>query len=270
MSDKASISVVLGTYNRLPYLKAAIDSVRASTFAETVEIIVVDGGSTDGTLDWLVRQTDVIAIIQHNRTMVDGKLRRKRSWGYFMNLAFKAAEADLICMISDDSVVHPDTLSEGVARYRSAVAEGQKIGGVAFHWRSWPAEQNYRVGLTFSDKMFVNHGILVKEALASVGYLDEKTYSFYCADGDVGLRMWQAGFKIIDAPGAIVEHFEDVSPDIRKDNYALVEQDWAAYLKRWDGIFVDVANPNPGQWVRSETPVREAAHLFPPQRPVSS
>src|SRR5580700_1830430 len=110
-SSPAQVSVVLGTYNRLSFLKATIASVRASQIGVPCEIIVVDGGSTDGTLDWLMEQRDIISIVQHNRETVEGKPRRKRSWGYFMNLGFKCAEGRYICMISDDSVVHPDTLA---------------------------------------------------------------------------------------------------------------------------------------------------------------
>ena len=49
----AQVSVVLGTYNRLSFLKATIASVRASQIDVPYEIIVVDGGSTDGTIGWL-------------------------------------------------------------------------------------------------------------------------------------------------------------------------------------------------------------------------
>ena len=65
--------MVLGTLNRLPYLKAAIQSVRQSKIDRPLEMIVVDGGSTDGTLAWLAEQRDVITVIQHNIDMVDGK-----------------------------------------------------------------------------------------------------------------------------------------------------------------------------------------------------
>ena len=57
------------------------------------EIIVVDGGSTDGTLDWLVSQRDIITIVQHNRETIGETSRRKRNWGYFMNLGFNAPRA---------------------------------------------------------------------------------------------------------------------------------------------------------------------------------
>ena len=42
------VSVIIPTYNRLPMLKEAVDSVLAQNF-EDFELIVVDDGSTDGT-----------------------------------------------------------------------------------------------------------------------------------------------------------------------------------------------------------------------------
>jgi glycosyltransferase involved in cell wall biosynthesis len=44
------VSVIIPTYNRLPMLKEAVDSVLAQNF-EDFELIVVDDGSTDGTAE---------------------------------------------------------------------------------------------------------------------------------------------------------------------------------------------------------------------------
>ena len=46
--DSNLISVVIPTYNRVTFLKDAIDSVLVQTFRD-FELIVVDDGSTDGT-----------------------------------------------------------------------------------------------------------------------------------------------------------------------------------------------------------------------------
>ena len=60
MKKSKDLSIVLGSKNRKGLIKATIDSIRNNGFDGTLEIIVVDGGSTDGTCDWLAKQTDVI------------------------------------------------------------------------------------------------------------------------------------------------------------------------------------------------------------------
>ena len=57
---KNLISVVLGTYNRLSFLKLTIESIRKELKEFAYEIFVVDGGSDDGTLEWLLQQKDIV------------------------------------------------------------------------------------------------------------------------------------------------------------------------------------------------------------------
>ena len=82
---------------------------------------------------------------------------------------------------------------------------------MAFYYRNWPQERNYYVQRTFGGKLMVNHGLFARSALEAVGWVDEDRYQFYKADGDVCLKMWQAGYEIEDCPGAFVEHFESAN-----------------------------------------------------------
>ncbi len=50
------ISVVIPTYNRLPILRKCLDSLENQILNVQIhdfEIVIVDDGSTDGTVDWL-------------------------------------------------------------------------------------------------------------------------------------------------------------------------------------------------------------------------
>lgn len=58
------ISIVTGTYNRLPQLSAMISSARRQVARMAYEFVIVDGGSADGTLEWLRKQSDV-RLIEH-------------------------------------------------------------------------------------------------------------------------------------------------------------------------------------------------------------
>ncbi|MBP9819212.1 glycosyltransferase [Candidatus Woesebacteria bacterium] len=246
------ISVVTGTYNRLPYLKLTIDSIRKELKNLNYEIIVVDGGSTDGTPQWLAKQKDILTIIQHNRGAWKGTPIQRRSWGYFMNLGFKAAEGTYICMLSDDCLIVPGAIKNGYELFEQKLTAHEKIGAIAFYWRNWPEETAYRVGLTLGGKMFVNHGLYLKSALSEVGYIDEETFSFYHADGDLCLKLWQQGYECIESPDSYIEHHSHANTAVRKSNSTQQQDDWQKYLKKWTGIFYDGTTSNTGTDIKKD------------------
>lgn len=110
----------------------------------------------------------------------------------------------------------------------------------------------------------VNHGLFLREAVERVGWIDEKRYDFYCADGDLALKIWQAGYEIGACEGALLEHFERVDPSMRQQNLGGLNTDWTSYLERWTGMYYDPAEPRIGEWAWLEgVEAREADHLFP-------
>lgn len=235
MSTQPTVSIVIGSYNREKHLKLAINSVRAELqhFRLSAEIIVVDGGSTDGSITWLTNQRDIVSIIQHNRGEWQGLPIQRRSWGYFMNLGFKCAQGKYVCMLSDDCLVIPGAIDNGIRLFEERLTAGEKVGAVAFYWRNWPEQERYWVGLTFGGKLFVNHGLYLKEALESVSYIDEINYQFYHADGDLCLRMWGQGYACIDSPGSFVEHHAHTNEAVRVENLERQHLDWIHYEKTW-------------------------------------
>ncbi len=241
------VSVVLGSYNRYELLQKTIASIRQEVIGLNHEIIVIDGGSTDGALEWLLAQKDIITIVQHNRGEWLGKPIVRRSWGYFMNLGFKIAQGSYVCMISDDAVFIPGSLKRGIKLCDDKRAAGYKIGGAAFYYRDWPRETLYHINYALGDKLYVNHGLYLKQALHDVDYIDEDTYQFYNADGDLCLKIWAAGYEIIPATESYVEHYQYANISIRVTNEALYKQDFSCYLKKWTGIYYDPYEHNVGR-----------------------
>ena len=58
------VSVIIPTYNRLPMLKEAVDSILAQNF-EDFELIVIDDGSSDGTAAEIARYGGRVKLLQH-------------------------------------------------------------------------------------------------------------------------------------------------------------------------------------------------------------
>lgn len=202
------ISVVLGTLNRKRLLALTLNSIRENGFEGEREIIVVDGGSTDGTCNWLAGQRDVLTIVQPNYPVkVAGETKtRKHSWGEFINLGFQMAQAPWVLMISDDLLLCRGAIHNGLKTLRALQNEGQKLGGGAMFWRDYPRDRLYRVNLLAGNYVHINHGFFNREALEDVGYADEHGFDFYGADGDLTIRLNQKGWKTVPLEDSFAEH----------------------------------------------------------------
>lgn len=227
------ISIVIGSYNRLKFLKYTVATLRQEVSLIPHEIIIVDGGSTDGSLEWLIEQKDIITVIQHNRGEWAGQTIERKPWGYFMNLGFKLGQGKYLCMLSDDCLVIPGAIKNGISLFEKQLKNRKKIGAVAFYWRNWPEQDKYWVGYSFGDRMFVNHGMYLRKAMEEVGYCNEEDYFFYHADGDLCQKIWEAGYKVIDSPRSFIEHYSDANLAVRASNNTKQQQDWKTYEKKW-------------------------------------
>ena len=161
---------------------------------------------------------------------------------------FRIELSEPLVMISDDCLLVRGSVLNALDHYHQLSSQGSKIGAVAFYWREWPQEQEYKVGLTLGDRMFVNHGMFPRKVLEEIGWVEEDLYRFYHADGDLCLRLWQLEYEVVDCSGAFVEHFRHANSKVRREHLQDQESDWSAYLYRWKGIFYDPDADNTGGW----------------------
>ncbi|MFZ2620957.1 MAG: NUDIX domain-containing protein [Minisyncoccia bacterium] len=235
--SKPIISIILGSYNRKPFLKKTIKTLRENGISLPYEIIVIDGGSSDGSISWLTSQKDIITIIQHNNGLWKGVEIEKRNWGYYMNIAFQATHGKYVVMISDDCLIVPESIMNAYYLFENQINSGKKIGGIAFYWRNLPHEKMYYVRQTLGHKLSINHGMYLKSALIDIGFCEEDKYPFYYGDGNLSLKLWDSNYIIIDCKTAFVEHFHFATMNVRQKNSNEKGVHKRAYMKNWTDIF---------------------------------
>ena len=94
------ITVIMPSLNVVDYIREALDSARYQTLRD-IEILCIDAGSTDGTLEFLntaEREDSRVQIIESD----------KRSYGYQVNLGIKKARGKYIAILETDDYVDPD------------------------------------------------------------------------------------------------------------------------------------------------------------------
>lgn len=97
------VAVIVVTYNRLNLLKEEIESLRKQTYKD-FNIIVVNNGSTDGTLRWLDEQSDIYSITQEN---LGG------AGGFYTGMKYAAENGfDYVWIMDDDVECNANALEE--------------------------------------------------------------------------------------------------------------------------------------------------------------
>lgn len=107
MSTPLCISIITATFNSASTLADSLNSFAQQTYANK-ELLIIDGGSTDGTQDLITEQFS--ALVNHFVSEPD------RGIYDALNKGIKAAHGDIIGLLhSDDTLAAPDIL-ESVAR----------------------------------------------------------------------------------------------------------------------------------------------------------
>lgn len=180
-----NISVVIPVYNREKYIKKCIQSILEQTY-QPMEIIVVDDGSTDGTIDKIKE--------------IDSKIVRVVSGGgnhgaqNARNIGISEARGDWIAFLDSDDMWLPGKLEKQKdcveKSGRPVCAGGGLILRNGKQTASWLDGQS---GMVFEQvilhKMcFLYPTILVKkDCLLQIGMLDEKVPAYQELDVSIGL-----------------------------------------------------------------------------------
>lgn len=113
------LSIIIPTWNRAAEIRRCLDSVLGQSFAD-YEIVIVDGNSTDGTVEEIRKYNDArIGIIQESE--------KSGCWGARL-LGVKAAKGRWIAFLDSDDEMTPGALGRLAERCRQAAADVGVIG----------------------------------------------------------------------------------------------------------------------------------------------
>lgn len=196
------ISVVIPTYNRRPILEKCLRALEQQTWdAGHYEVVVVDDGSTDGTVTWLQTETAQfphVVLVQQDH-MGPAAAR---------NLGVEQAQGDTIVFIDSDLVVTDIFLqSHGQAlqtRGDRTFTYGRVINTANF---ANPTAEPYKV-TDFSAAYFATGNVAIaKHWLLAAGLFDTEFQLYGWEDLELGVRLKKLGLTLIKCPEAVGYHW---------------------------------------------------------------
>lgn len=137
-----TVSVIIPTYNRRHSLPAAIDSALAQSGVE-VEVIVVDDGSTDGTVPWLER----IYADRPVRVLPNAGLKGPAG---ARNTGISAARGEFIALLDSDDAFLPVHLQAAMACFADHPAVDVVFGRARYERNGMPEDY---MGPNFDRKL---------------------------------------------------------------------------------------------------------------------
>ena len=206
-------TIIIPNYNGLKFMDECIRSLNAQTYPN-FRTLVVDNGSTDGSVEWL-KEHQIDTIFLPENTGFSGAV----------NVGIKAADTPYVLLLNNDVRVDEYFVAEMVR----AIGQSERIFSVSsrmiqmyhpdrlddagdmYSLLGWAYQRGVGRDLTHyrrSSRVFsacAGAAIYRREVFEEIGYFDEMHFA-YLEDIDVGYRARIAGYDNIYCPAALVWH----------------------------------------------------------------
>jgi len=224
------ISVIIVNWNTKTLLLNCVESIYRTTQEASIEIIVIDNASTDGSIDALQDKLSCVRTIVNSENLGFAKAN---------NIGIEKAQGRYVCLVNSD-VKALDGVLDKMLAYMDSHSEIGALAPKTFggdmqmqkNCREFPTLRNIFCQEFFLDVLFptvfafrgremlhfdheaemeieVLSGCFLmvrREVIAQVGPLDEQFF-FYSEDVDWCKRIHDAGWKLVHYPCAETIHF---------------------------------------------------------------
>ncbi|MEE9614012.1 MAG: glycosyltransferase family 2 protein [Thermodesulfobacteriota bacterium] len=213
------ISIVIANWNGMKFLDACLGSIYSRDLS-SVEVILVDNGSTDGSVDFVRERFSRTVVLENTEnlgfaagnnmgiSLAKGKYvlvlnnDTKLSNGFLEKLALAAETSESnVGMWAPKilSLESPDVIDSvgGLVLYPDGIARGRG---------RLEKDLGQFDGLTEIFFPSACAALYKKEMLDDIGLFDEEFFA-YCEDTDLGLRARLAGWKALSVPDAVLYHY---------------------------------------------------------------
>lgn len=244
------LTVVVPTCNRAASLAACLGAIREAS-GRRVEVIVVDGASTDATAK----------VLERAQAEWGGRLRvitepQREGFVRAANKGFRASRGRYLTWINDDARPLPGSYDVAIGLLEA----WPRTVGLAALFHSTHVSRNIAIQTRHLDRLFhvlhvrgtlyANFGVARRELFERLGHFDER-YFLNAADPDFSLKVWDTGLSVVPADGAFVDH-DELPDERRKTDGTAGSADNAKLFAKWD------------------LPDRDPTVLFNPDRPCTS
>ncbi|MDY7032726.1 MAG: glycosyltransferase, partial [Thermodesulfobacteriota bacterium] len=246
---QAKASIIILTYNQIEFTKKCIDSLKRFTDA-SYELIFVDNGSTDGTVEYLR------SMIHDSESKTDCRLIcNKQNLGFAKgcNQGMDIATGEYILLLNNDVVLTEGWLEEmircaesdariGVVGPCSNYVVGSQLDRNADYssmeeMHSYAAQfRNHHKGWWFETFRIIGFCMLIKrEVIDRIGLLDERFGLGNYEDDDYCYRARMAGYKLMVAGDVFIHHFGSRSFAGNGINYTKqIERNKKLFFDKWN------------------------------------
>jgi glycosyltransferase involved in cell wall biosynthesis len=203
MVETRFVSIIIPTFNGASRIGNCLNALLSQTAGRETEILVVNDGSTDNTVDVVERYSNVRLITQANAGPAAAR-----------NRGAAEARGEILLFTDDDCVPTPDWLGAMLEPFKDQDVVGAKgtyrtrQRRIAARFVQIEYEDKYRLMAGLPDIDFIDTysaAFLRDRFLEMSGY--DTSFPVACAeDIELSYRMSARGWKMVFAPAAIVYH----------------------------------------------------------------